>query len=236
METTTKAAIALGGLTLLVVLAWLFPKLARAYGRDQAISRCAELKQQRAQLAVQGTDAVTLARLDSEIRACSQTAQSLGADLDLGEVSLEACLAKREQISQEWAHYRSTEYSDSLKRNNTRNNMLRIGEEMARCYDGAVDDSESVDALDKIRAALSNTIGEAEARERCYRDDGSGCGRFGLSEDHGNDKADQERNRVIAPLRAAHAKATAKRDTLRAGGSPVQSGELALVSTLGMAG
>jgi hypothetical protein len=201
------------------VVAWVFPRLAKAYGVTQALSRCAELERQRAQLAVQGTDPVTLARLDSEIRACSQTAQSLGAEIDLGDVTLEACIAKLEQINQEWAHYRSTEYSDAVKRNNTRSAMLRFGEEAARCASGAVDDAESVAALDRIRSALSKGIGEAEARERCYLSDGTGCGRFGLNEDHGNDKARAERERVIEPLRAAHTKATEKRDALRAGGA-----------------
>jgi len=197
------------------IAAYLFPKLARSYGLSQALSRCAELQAQRAQLAVQGTDPVTLARLDSEIRACSQTAQSLGAELDLGDVTLEACVAKLEQINQEWAHYRSTEYSDAVKRNNTRSAMLRFGEEAARCASGAVEDAESVASLDRIRAALSKGIDEAEAHERCYLSDGSGCGRFGLNEPHGNDKAADERQRVIEPLRLAHEAATAKRDALR---------------------
>src|SRR5690606_16960105 len=123
------------------IAAYLFPKLARSYGLTPALSRCAELQAQRAQRALHGTDPVTLARRDSEVRACSQTAQSLGAELDLGDVTLEACVAKLEQINQEWAHYRSTEYSDAVKRNNTRSAMLRFGEEAARCASGAVEDA-----------------------------------------------------------------------------------------------
>lgn len=211
------------GAVVVAIAAYLFPRLAKSYGITQALSRCAELEAQRAQLAVQGTDPVTIARLDSEIRACSQTAQSLGAELDLGDVTLEACVSKLEQINQEWTHYRSTEYSDAVKRNNTRSAMLRIGEEAARCFNGAVADSESIATLDRIRAALSKGIGEAEARERCYLSDGSGCGRFGLNEDHGNDKARQERERVIEPMRAAHAAATAKRDTLRGAASSAKA-------------
>jgi hypothetical protein len=222
----TTIALVVGGVGVLALLAWLFPKLASAYGRNQALTRCAELTAQRAQLAVQGTDPVTIARLDSEIRACSQSAQALGAELDLGDVTLSACVSKGEQINQEWTHYKSTTYDDSVKRNNTRSSMLRIGEEMARCYQGAIADAESIVTLDKIRAALSHAIGESEARERCYVNDGAGCGRFGVSEDHGNDKGAQERERVIVPLRAAHTAATVKRDTLRAGRSAVASGDL----------
>lgn len=212
------------GAVCVAIAAYLFPRLAKAYGVTQALTRCQELERQRAALAVQGGDVVALARLDAEIRACSQTAQSLGADIDLGAVTLEACVAKLEQINQEWAHYRSTEYSDLTKRNNTRTTMLRLGEEAARCFNGAIEDSESPTTLDKIRAALSKGIGEAEARERCYLTDGSGCGRYGLNEDHGNDKAAQERQRVIDPLRAAHTAATAKRDALRAGGAATNAG------------
>ncbi len=199
---------------LLVVAAMVLPRIAQALARDKALGRCAELEQQRAQLAVQGTDPVTIARIDSELRACQATAQQLGADVDLGVEGAKSCASRGEQISQEWAHYRSTEYSDSVKRNNTRNSMLRFGEEMARCFEQAIDDASSPEGLRVIKSELNRQIAYAEARETCYLTDASGCGRFGLSEDHGNDKARQERERVILPLRTALAKLDEKRTML----------------------
>lgn len=179
----------------------LFPRLATAVARDQALSRCDALRQERSRLAVQGGDVVEIARLDAQIRACTTEAASLGANVDLGSETLKTCLAKSEQIEQEWAHYRSTGYDDAVKRNNTRGTMLRLGEELARCFSQAVTDAQNVVTLRQIRDAVSQAIGRAQAREQCYLSDASGCGRFGLNEPHGNDKAADERARVITPLR-----------------------------------
>lgn len=205
------AGLIVGGIFIFGLVVW----ITRTVTRSNALSRCEDLKRQRAALAVQGGDVVAIARLDAEIRQCAQSAQALGADVDLGGVTLDGCVAKAEQIEQEWAHYRSTEYTDAIKRNNTRGTMLRLGEEMARCFEQAVAEAETPESIERIRTALSRAIGKAEDRERCYRNDGSGCGRFGLNEAHGNDKASDEINRVITPLRAAHAAASRKRDEIR---------------------
>lgn len=210
------AVIVLGAVVAIVVAALAFPRLARAFSANAALSRCAELKAQRAAVAVQGGDVVTLARLDAEIRACSQDAAALGADVDLGSVTLAACTAKYEQIAQEMAHYRSTDYSDTVKRQNTRGTIFRLGEEMARCYETAVADADSVDTLDQIRNSIARTVSAAQGWERCFRDQASGCGRFfGSTDTFPPEVADAFLTRMIAPLRAAHAAATAKRDGLR---------------------
>lgn len=204
-----------GGVVIVAVAVVLFPRAAQSWARNAALSKCAELQRRRAQLAAQGTEVNELAALDSEIRACSSSAQALGAELDMGEVSLDGCLDKSAKIQAEWTHYRSTDYSDSWKRNNTRGTMLRLGEDMARCFMTAIDDAESAASLEKIKNAIAREIARAEDRERCYLNDVSGCGRFALSEPHGNDKAADERSRVIEPLRAAYDAAVEKLRTLQ---------------------
>ncbi len=62
-----------------------------------------------------------------------------------------------------------------------------------------------------IATLAASALGAAVQRKICYLHDASGCGRSGVSEDHGNDKAAQEQSRVIEPLVVA---------LKNAGGSP----------------
>jgi hypothetical protein len=53
-----------------------------------------------------------------------------------------------------------------------------------------------------VNDVAQSALADAVTRELCYLHDQEGCGRFGVNEDHGNDKAAQERTATVAPLTA----------------------------------
>lgn len=194
--------IVIGGLVVVgVVVGW--PVISRHLAVSRKRSRCAELEQQLILIRTQGGDVAQAAQIEQLLIQCASDLAAMGEDVDPLSVSLTRCTAAAEQINQEWAHYRSTSYDDPVKRNNTRTAILRIGEEMARCYRDSIDAATTAEQLVSLRGPLNKALADATARYNCYRRDSPGCGRFGVNEDHGNDKAAAERERVIEPLRAA---------------------------------
>ncbi|HEY5656647.1 MAG TPA: hypothetical protein VIY27_02550, partial [Myxococcota bacterium] len=113
-------------------------------------------------------------------------------------------------IEQWFAEYRATEYSDALKRNNIRQEMLRAGADMAAAYAAAVTASSDPALTLSIRRSIVRALDAAISRRLCYLYDQRGCGRFAVNEDHGNDKAEQVETRVVRPLLAAQSAAVAK--------------------------
>lgn len=215
-----------GGVVVVALVAWLLPRLAKAYAVSQAQGRCEQLKRERDQRALAGGDVVELARLDVAIRACSQEVASLGGSSDLSAVGLGAAEAKAQQIDSEFGNYRATNYVDWLKRNNTRETMLRLGGEMVAAYDQAVNDAETVGQLDKVRASIRRQIARSEERRSCYGDRASGCDRSGDAEPEGMQKAEAERQRVTDPLRGVLGTLETKRSALAARESRPAAGSL----------
>lgn len=198
----TRVIVGIAVVVLVVALVAFGPGLATAYARNQKLAECEAIKAELAAASAQGTDVAKIQALQDRLNQCAVDAESYGADLDLGAVALGSCDAMAEKIEREFIHYRSTSYDDPVKRNNTRTAILRLGEEIARCYQDAIDKAESTATTDKIRKSMLRTLAAATARRDCYLYDQTGCGRFAVNEDHGNDKAEAENARVIRPLEA----------------------------------
>ena len=232
---STASIIAICVLLALVGAALVIPPYLAKRAKESAVSRCAALKARRAGEAVQGGNPVVLAQLDYEIKTCLGEAAALGAPVDVGAAVLEGCIAKGEQISQEWAHYKSTSYSDPVKRNNTRGTILRTGEEMARCFSGALDEVTTVPGAEAIKAEITKQLAYSVSRRACYDNNMPGCGRDLLNEDHGNDKSAAERDRIEIPLREQLARANEKIAELTASTRPAlnTSSRATLRGTLG---
>jgi hypothetical protein len=120
---------------------------------------------------------------------------------------LRVCSTLKGYIDGQFAHYKATEYSDALKRNNTRQSMLATGTALANCLREAlaiaVSAKTSTDIAPMVRSVagvVGPALDSAMMRKLCYLFDQPGCGRFALNEDHGNDKAAQEQAKVIDPL------------------------------------
>lgn len=219
---------------LVVVLAVAFPYLANAYTRTSALSRCAELEAQLATLRTQGGDANTANQLQIQLEQCYGRAKDAGATLDLGAVLVRDCATAARQMQLEFTHYRSTEYSDSLKRNNTRSTILRLCEDAAACFNRSVERAESSGALREIKQIVVSAIADTIARRQCYQNDEPGCGRFALSEDHGNDKAAQETARCVQPLERVVEAINAKIARLDASAAATQTTTAALTAGPGV--
>jgi hypothetical protein len=208
MSTPAIIALVIAGLIVGAVI--IVPPMIVKRNKAEAAAKCAELQARRAGVAVQGGDVNELARLDQQIKACAMASAALGNEVDLGAIVLENCVAKGELISQEWAHYRSTDGTDAIKRNNTRGTWLRMTEEMTRCFAGAIDDSTTFEGAKKIQSAIRTQVAFAESRAACFDAGVSGCSRYGLNEPHNTERATDERNRGVIPLREQLARIDAK--------------------------
>lgn len=181
----------------------------------RVLATCAGLEAQRAQLAVSGANTDALARLDIAIATCKEQAEALGESVDSGSSILSGCEIKRRAAASEFNAYKATATEDAIQRNNKRQNILHLGSELIGCYRDAIAAAETSATIDKIRASLNLAINESNDRSQCYFHDMPGCGRYGLNEDHGNDKAGQEGYGTRVPLEMLLVDATAKRDMLR---------------------
>lgn len=198
-----------------VVLAIAAVPAYRAWARSQALARCNALQQQRA-LLPQGADINTINTLDAQIRLCADELRSLGLPVAPGlATGLDECATKARQIAAEWTHYRSTSYSDPMKRDNTRGAILRMGDEMVSCFSRSIEAATTFAEITAIDDLIRREIAASHGRLQCYLNDQSGCGRFGVSEEHGNDKARHERTRIYDPLLRVQEQAATKRRALR---------------------
>lgn len=192
----------IGVVVVVLVLALVvsFPSIAAAYTRSSSLTRCAELEAQLARLRQQGGDLTESARVSAELRNCYQTARDAGATLDLGAVLLRDCRTYQQQIDAEWGNLTTTVDSDFLKRNNTRGTIVRAGGEMVRCLEAATERAESANALREIKQFVVEAIASSRDRSKCYRENGPGCGRSGVSEPHGDEKDTEEAQTTYLPL------------------------------------
>ncbi len=200
-----KVWLAIGIGVVVVVAIAAFPALSRISGRNAVETELQELRDRLAAISVVGGDMNEADALRARIRVLTNTANRYGASLDLGAITLSGCDAMQTRIESEWNNYISTDYSDPLKRNNTRASILAFGATLSRCYEQAIVDASTPEGLDQISASLLNSIARSEARRVCFEADQAGCGRSGVSEPHGFDKAAHERDQIQAPLRAAYA-------------------------------
>lgn len=155
-------------------------------------------------------DSIQVARLVSQVAQCVQQAQAAGADVPAYLGQQTAGDQAYQQIENWFNEYKGTDYGDLLKRNNIRKNMLQSGAAMAQAYTAAAKQipndgaPASLAAASALRSAIITALTSASNRRLCYWTDQPGCGRLGVNEDHGNDKAAQEQTQVIDPLMGAH--------------------------------
>lgn len=187
---------------IVVAVAFTFPSIATTYARNRTLTRCQELEAELAAMSGQGGDQQAIAAKQAELRICYGQAEAAGAAVDLGRVRLEQCRIMLRQCREEFAHYRSTDYSDAVKRNNTRGTILRVGENFVTCVREAGNATETLPGAEEALALAKEAFAEFEAQRLCYLYDQAGCGRFAVNEPHGNDKAGDVQARILTPLLA----------------------------------
>lgn len=190
------------GIVGLAVLALVVPPYLRERAKAAIADRCAALRTRIAVLRTQGGDTSEAQRLEAELDLCVEEAQAAGVDIDAGAISLSNCTAMQTQIEQEWTHYKSTATEDLVKRNNARGQVLRLGEDLARCLAAAVEESDDPPRLRAVRVQVQRAIASSALRVACFRDSGPGCSRYGYNEPELAEKERDERTRVHTPLKA----------------------------------
>ena len=186
-----------------------------ALKRSQVGAECAALRARLTELRSQGGDATEAAKVQAELDRCLSDLEAIGGEVDRTGERAASCESYQEQIEQEWAHYRSTAYEDAIKRNNTRQTILRLGEELARCLR---DRLESGDPPEGVRRQAERAMRASEARARCFEDGASGCSRYGVNEATGEERAADERQRVTEPLQRVMRDAMPRAERERAEG------------------
>jgi len=195
-----------------------------AAGPDPAAlaAQCAQLQQQLVQMkAAASPDQPSISRIETQVAQCIQQTRAAGGNVDNAMSNMSDADQDFEQIENWFNEYKSTDYSDALKRNNIRKNMLDTGQAMAGKYASAAGAATDVATANAVRQSILRALDSAVSRRICYQYDASGCGRFGANEDHGNDKAAQEQSRTIQPLLDAHGLSVQKIGSF--GSSPLQA-------------
>lgn len=197
------AVIFLGFAVLAVAAVVLLPKASAAKDLNATLAECDALRARLTGERVQGGNPVVAAQLEAQLNACLASANAQGAKVDTSDITLEACTLMQRNIDQEWTHYKSTVWADSVKRNNTRQQVLRLGEDMVACYRRAVLGATTIAGLNKIEAAVRESITGSYVRANCALSNEGSCGRLGpIEEPHNNDKATDELLRIGFPLGA----------------------------------
>ena len=195
-----------------------------AAGPDPAAlaAQCAQLQQQLVQMkAAASPDQPSISRIETQVAQCIQQTRAAGGNVDNAMSDMSDADQDFERIEAWLSEYKGTDYSDALKRNNIRKNMLDTGQAMAAKYASAASAATDVATANAVRQSILRALDSAVSRRICYQYDAAGCGRFGVNEDHGNDKAAQEQARVIQPLLDAHGLSVQKIASL--GSSPLQA-------------
>ena len=147
--------------------------------RAAKAAECAALQTRMEGLRAQpAPDPGALSRLEAEIAACLEELVALGGEPPPADVQLSAGDTKYARIELWFTEYRATDYSDALKRNNIRQEMLRAGAEMAAAYGAAVAASPDDAMTLSIRLSTIRALDAALKRRVCYLYDQRGCGRL----------------------------------------------------------
>jgi hypothetical protein len=186
-------------------------------GADPAALRAAKEAEcsaiQTSLLALRATatpDRAAVTQLEAQLATCLAQARELGAAVDASTANLSTGDATYQRIEAWWNEYRATSEHDPLKRNNIRQEILNAGAALAVSYADAITQSTTTAATTAVAQSIVRALDAAIGRRICFLNNDRGCGTFGVNEDQPDVKAQQEQDRVIAPLVAVYMQAVAK--------------------------
>jgi hypothetical protein len=123
-------------------------------------------------------------------------------------IMLRPCTFQKIFIDGQFSHYKATEWSDALKRNNTRRDILADGRSLTASLQSVFALASSFRSAAKMREVGTLTMAAINAsidRWLCFFTGGPGCGTFAVNEDQPDVKAAQERANTLVPLMALYA-------------------------------
>lgn len=215
--------LAVGAVVLVLMVAWV--PLRDLLAKRDLQGECARLSAEIRVKRTQGGSVDEVAKLEAALATCHDAMRAQGLSVDELAEHLASTRDIDQQLREEFAHLRSTDYADILKRGSTRGTILRLGSDLARRYEAALEsiDRAAPDALEqlqRVRTALEASIADSGERRSCYALESPGCGRYaGSTEDDAETKARAEVERILNPLRAVRAQLLEELQTI--GGAPL---------------
>jgi len=186
-------AAALGGVGLVI-------KARSNAAKAQLAAECEDLRTQLELASVAGHSSADIQQLTIRLAACARRAGSAGVAIDPVITGLLPCTQQREYIDRVWTDYKATSYSDPVARDNKRNNILAAGAEMVRCLRAQLELATTPAQIRAVMAEMEKARSQSFDRAQCMFAGTSGCGRFGLNEEHGNDRGWYELQAIAVPL------------------------------------
>lgn len=172
---------------------------------------CEAIKQQIYQIRTGANpDPGQVRRLEEQLAECVRQLQAGGGEIGNFTSNLAEGDRQAQHAIDKFGEYQATDYFDAVKRNNLRRDVIDAGARAAIAYAESVRQTASDQDAHLARLSILRALEAAHQRYVCYLFDRRGCGRLGVNEDHGNDKAAQELERIIRPLVAAHDEAVQK--------------------------
>lgn len=196
-----------------VALAVAWGPLTRARAKADKLAECRELRRQLIHLRAQGGSTTEAAQLAAQLQLCATELQEMGVDdFTISNAAAVNCETMLEQIMQEWAHFKTTDYADIVKRGNTRGTILRLGAELNRCLENAANQATTAAELDALASVAKRHYEASVERARCYERGESGCSRYwGSLETDDKTKAREEIEQVQRGARDVYMKIRAAR-------------------------
>jgi hypothetical protein len=149
----------------------------------------------------QGADPARREVLNQRLAQCARDLAATGASVDAVGIYLETAESAAVNIQSEWGNFKTTDYSDGIKRGTTRGTILRIAESsLIPALRQAVVDAQTPRDLERVKLAILRQIEASLDRAKCFSGDGPGCGRFGLNESNWDEKARDELVNITIPL------------------------------------
>lgn len=108
-----------------------------------------------------------------------------------------AAVAKAE-VDRLFRAYQATSYSDALRRNNLRRELLAAGRRLVALL-WIVRPTTEQERL-RLRAIAASALASSQLRQRCFMSGAAGCGRFGVNEPDGPSKTNDEFLAMTRPL------------------------------------
>lgn len=202
---------------IIVVVLVVVVLLGGGYAYQRFFSRDARIRKLREDrdAAIARGDTASAERLNAQLRGEQELETAGGPAANLAITSLNLAERHYANSQSKFREYKNVDYSDWVKRNNTRNDLNRIGEAMVGTYGQALRQASTRDDVQAILESLALPLAASEERVHCYGDRAGGCDRqYDWTEADGMQKVREEWARVNEPLKALIVAAEDKLRTL----------------------
>ncbi len=128
------------------------------------------------------TDPSERARLEADVRLCAASLQAQGIAVDMSAIALANARNTAAEIDIAWSNYQGTDYADTIKRGDIRNNMGRLQDQIRQNLIDAAREATNEAQRAVIREEIQRQILASLRRADCYQSGAQGCGRSGAIE------------------------------------------------------